>query len=36
LEIKRARVGSHPIAQDVMKFTVQRVNGVVELSALYG
>lgn len=36
LEIKRARVGSHPIAHDVMRFTVQRVNGVVELTALFG
>lgn len=36
LEIKRARVGSHPIAHDLMRFTVQRVNGVVELRALFG
>jgi hypothetical protein len=34
LEIERARVGSHPIAHDSMKFTVQRVNGTVALIAL--
>jgi hypothetical protein len=36
LEIQRAKVGSHPIAHDLMKFTVQRINGVVKLEALYG
>lgn len=36
LEIQRARIGSHPISHDLMRFTVQRVNGVVELQALFG
>jgi len=36
LAIQRARVGSHPISHDLMKFTVQRVNDVVELRALFG
>jgi hypothetical protein len=36
LELRRARVGSHPIAHDWMRFTVQRVNGVVQLQALSG
>jgi hypothetical protein len=36
LRIERARVGSHPIARDLMTFTVQRVNGVVALIALSG
>jgi hypothetical protein len=36
LELQRAKVGSHPISHDLMKFTVQRVNGVVRLQALFG
>jgi hypothetical protein len=36
LEIHRARIGSHPISHDLMRFTVQRTNGVVELRALFG
>src|SRR5262245_51804227 len=36
LEIERARIGSHPIAHDLIKFTVQRVNGIVHLRALMG
>lgn len=36
LQIQRARVGSHPITQDLMRFTVQRVNGIVMLQALFG
>ena len=36
IEIRRAKVGSHPISHDLIRFTVQRVNGVVRLQALVG
>src|SRR5262245_13415033 len=36
LEVHRARVGSHPISHDLIRFTVQRVNSVVTLQALLG
>jgi hypothetical protein len=36
LQVQRARVGSHAISHDLMRFTVQRVNGVVTLQALFG
>src|SRR5262245_54391747 len=36
LEIQRARIGSHPISHDLIRFTVRRVNGAVTLQAMVG